>query len=456
MSSIMIPRPHRKQRQVLVSPARYKVLNWGRRSGKSTLAATHTLTEALKRQGNYYICAPTYKQAKSIYWDAVLKTVVPKELIAAINNVELKITLKHIQGEVTLPNGETIYVEHDERKPPSVIYLKGVDNPDALRGVALHGCVMDEFAFMANGKDIFDLIISPALGDYKGWCMFISTPNGIHNPFYDIVQLAQDPEVEDYYFSHATALDNPYFPTEEFEAQRKKYKSEGKEDLFAQEWEAKFTTPSRLVYREFDRNVHLIDREDIPFERLTHVMSIDFGWTDPFAVAFIGIDEDNTWYMYDEIYQTDLTTDRALNLMRSKMGNNHFSRILGDGANPTEIANFKERRFYIQPSTKGHDSIKAGIREVASLLALREMPGGKMVPKFYLAKHCKFATKEFESYSNLLDAFGEVLDMPEDKNNHLMDCIRYMALEYARSQKPRVRRQFEYDPVTGRKLGVKR
>ena len=136
-----LPKPHKKQLEVFKDDHRYKVLNWGRRSGKSTMAGLYTLIEAIKTQGRYFIVAPTYKQAKSIYWNEIIKTLVPKDIINKTHDTELTITLHHIEGEVKLPTGDTIKVKHDPNLPPSTIELKGADNPDSLRGVRLYeGC----------------------------------------------------------------------------------------------------------------------------------------------------------------------------------------------------------------------------------------------------------------------------------------------------------------------------
>lgn len=448
-----IPKPHPKQLEVINSHQRYKVLVWSRRVGKSTLAGLYTLTKALEHQGNYYIVAPTERQAKSIYWNDILQLVIPKELIAKVNNVEKTITFHHIKGDITLPNGTVIHVDHDENKPPSTISLRGVDNPDALRGVKLAGCVLDEYAFMENAKYVFDAIISPALADQEGWAMFISTPNGIHNPFYDLAKTAKK-EGNDYFYSHATALDNPYFPEREFYRQKARYIEEGKLDAFVQEWQAEFKTPSRLVYRAFDEDIHVVKSSDVPKEG-TYAMGIDFGWVDPFAVIFVLIDFDQNWWIYDEIYLPELTTDKALRIMQDKIGDKHISRIIGDAQGKTDIANFKEKKFYITPSRKGDGSIKSGIREVASFLELREVrENGKLVqrPKLHVTSNCTSWIKEAESYSHRIDAYGEPTETPEDKNNHLMDATRYLITDYTQSRKPIERRKKSYDLKTGRLL----
>jgi phage terminase large subunit len=449
---ITIPQPHAKQREVFESEKRYKVLNWGRRTGKSTFAGIYTLIKALEVQGNYYIVAPTERQAESIYWNDVLKTVIPEEFIFKINNQKKFIEIEYVSAEIELPNGQVIRADHNERMPRSRIYLRGLDNPDNLRGVKLAGCVLDEFAFKDDAMEIYNKVLAPSLGDLLGWTVFISTPNGIHNDFHELVQTAQaDPET--YFFSHATALDNPYFPRESFDHEKNKAQKEGKTDAFVQEWMAEFKNPAKLVYRMFDRNYHVIDPAEIPHENVTYAMGMDFGWTDPFAVVFIAIDEHQNWYIYDEIYQVEADTERELKLINDKTrSDQYFSRIIGDYHAKTEIANLRAKRFYVTPSRADND-VKGGVREVASLLNLRELPDGKMKPRLFVGRNCKNTVTEFESYSNKTDAYGRTIDHPEEnKNNHIMDALRYVVVDYLQHRKRPTRKPRVFDPVTGRML----
>lgn len=443
--ALILPNPHPKQAEFLADPHRYKVLNWGRRTGKSVAVWEKVVLEAMLRQGTYYIIAPTYKQAKSIYWRDICKTY--RGDFMTFNEAELSITFDHLSN-VEIPTQEgVIRVSHDPDLPPSRIELKGADNPDSLRGTGLCGAVMDEYAFMPDGKYLYDTIIRPALSDKNGWAVFISTPNGIHNHFYDLIQSAGEDE-DLYFFSHATAKENPYFPAEEFEQTRREYEREGKMDQFQQEWMAEFVNPTQLVYGNWNRDVHVFkNRDDIPNEG-TYNMAIDFGMTDPTAAVFVKIDYSGNWWIYDELYQTDLHLDQLVYVLRDKMGEKMFTRIIGDGAARFEIESLRKRKFRITGGKKGADSIANGISEVRSLLAVREGTGK---PKLFVHASCKNTIKEFESYSFIRDSHDEVTNVPEDKNNHALDAIRYLALDKSAPAKKEKRKRY-YDEVTGRAL----
>lgn len=446
--ALLLPNPHDKQADFLADAHRYKVLNWGRRSGKSVAVWEKVVLEGMLRQGTYYIIAPTYKQAKAIYWRDICKRY--KGDFMLFNEQELSVTFDHLSNIIIPTTAGDIKVTHDPDLPPTRIELKGADNPDSLRGTGICGAVLDEYAFIPDGKYLYDSIIRPALSDRNGWAVFISTPNGVYNHFYDLCQNAQADD-DMYYFSHATAADNSYFDATEFETTRREYEKEGKIDQFNQEWLAMFTNPTQLVYGDFDRDIHVLPGKEFDEKMPEHGSfnsSIDFGMTDPTAAGFVKIDFAGNWWVYDEVYQKDLHLDQLVYVLRDKMGDERFTRIIGDGAARFELESLRKRRFRITAAKKGADSIFNGIKEVKSLLKVREATG---LPKIFIRSTCKNVIREFESYSWIRDAFGEITNVPEDKNNHAMDWVRYLALDKA-APAERTKRKRYYDPDTGRAL----
>jgi len=141
---------------------RFTVLALHRRAGKTELAIMELLDHAItcrQELGFFVYIAPFLKQAKAIAWarlkqkcDVLLRTGA-----IDVNESELVVTFKH--------NGASIR-------------LFGADNPDALRGVRLDGCVIDEVAQIK--PEVWNDIVQPALSDRKGWALFIGTPAGIN------------------------------------------------------------------------------------------------------------------------------------------------------------------------------------------------------------------------------------------------------------------------------------
>lgn len=232
---MLIPKLHDTQFQVATDTHRFRIVCAGRRWGKSTLAQLIALQWATKDVGTVWIVSPTYRQGKQIHWNELNK-IVPREWVLKKNEVDLSITLK---------NG-------------SVIELKGAENPDALRGVKLRGLVIDEIASIRNWDWLWQEVLRPTLTDYEAPALFISTPKGF-NSFYELYEEGNKPGGL-YKSWRFTSYDNPYIPKEEIDNAKK----ELTEDTFAQEYCADFRKFTGLVFKEFDRAVHVI--QPIQFE----------------------------------------------------------------------------------------------------------------------------------------------------------------------------------------------
>jgi len=414
--------PHPKQQEIHQSPARFKVLNWGRRTGKSVFAINHTLIQAMKIPGRYWIVAPTYRQAKNIYWLEVIPQNIPREVIKKKNEQELTIHL--ING--------------------SVIELKGADNQDSLRGAGIKGLILDEYAFMS--PSVWETILRPTLVDSGGWSVFISTPKGF-NRFYDLCEYADTHD--NYFYSHATSYDNPHIPNQEIDDLKDDYEKKGREDEFYQEYMAEFRKMTGLVYKTFDRKVHVVNPNEIP-EHGTHILGIDFGFTNPLAAVFVLVDKDDNWWVYDEVYATELVTEQAVNIIQTKMGNNRFSTILGDSAAAQEISNFNNAGLPVKPCVKSKDSIISGIRQINDRLKTLEGTGK---PKLFISSNCKNLIFEFESYHYPEEKEDRnAPEIPIKENDHALDALRYLALSVQNNNRATVYKPSFYQKGKSKKV----
>ena len=208
------PRKHQSYLHQQINRYRWSVLVCHRRFGKTVCMINHLIRSALMsklKNPRFAYIAPTFKQAKSIAWD-YMKQFTSKIPNTKFNETELR---------VDLPNG-------------SRITLLGAENSDGLRGIYLDGCVIDEYANI-DGK-LFAEIIRPALSDRKGYCVFIGTPAGMNNNFYDLYQHANG--AEDWFNYKAKASDTKIVDPEELEKAKevmgeKKYMQEFESDWIA-------------------------------------------------------------------------------------------------------------------------------------------------------------------------------------------------------------------------------
>ena len=184
-----------KQKVIYEYPARFKIIACGRRFGKTFLCSYKVILSALSKPNQtFFILAPNYAQTK-ILW-RMIKRTLPKEAVKRIMEGELFIELQ---------NG-------------SIIFAKSGDNPDALRGEGLDGCVLDECAMLR--PEVWNEAIRPALADKNGWAIFISTPKG-KNWFYELFLRGQDPNQTEFKSFQYPSWENPLLAQSEIEEMRK-------------------------------------------------------------------------------------------------------------------------------------------------------------------------------------------------------------------------------------------
>ena len=429
---------HPSQRQVYDDKHRFRIVAAGRRWGKTVLSQIITLDWATRRgqEGLYWIVSPTYRQAKQIHWRH-LQALVPQEWILKKNEVELSITLK---------NG-------------SIIELKGAENPDALRGVKLRGLVIDEIASIRNWDWLWTEVLRPTLTDYQAPALFISTPKG-YNHFWDLYQggqttVAGDNEGSGYKSWRFTSYDNPYINKGEID----KAKNEITEDTFQQEYMADFRKYTGLVYKEFQREVHVIEPFDIPAGGGQGIYrGIDFGSTNPTAVLWIYVDSDENWFMFDEHYQTGETIDYHAGVINSK-STRAVTATYGDPSGAQWISEFAQRGIYITPANKETGTnqknwVRYGIEKVSE--KLKRIPGHVVpntlkqsdtnvqstsggMPSLFIFNNCANIIREFETYRWKEKSVTRAQDLnepdvPEKANDHALDALRYFAVSYKKQE----------------------
>lgn len=127
---------------------------------------TETFLRPLLKRRVYWHVMPTVSQAKRVAWDMLKEFSAPIPGVKA-NNSELY---------VLYPNGNKVQ-------------LLGADDPDSLRGPALSGLSLDEYSQISGRA--FGEVLSKALGDHLGYCIFAGTIKG-KDQLYDIHESAKD------------------------------------------------------------------------------------------------------------------------------------------------------------------------------------------------------------------------------------------------------------------------
>lgn len=376
---------------------RFRVLNCGRRFGKTTLAIEEIKGKGLSGPSRIAYIAPTYQQARDIAWEALKREL--HSVALAINESRLEIRIRTVKG------GE------------SLIVLRGWESIETLRGQKFDFVVIDEIAQMRNFWVNWHEVIRPTLTDTVGEGLFISTPKGFDH-FYELfcIDATQAPAYKnqeqdtDYKSFHYTTYDNPHLKVEEIN----KARAEVGENRFAQEYMADFRKMEGLVYQEFDRNTSVFN--EAPQFIADTMMGVDFGFTNPCAAITILKDHSDTFWITEEYYETKRTDAEVAEYVAAKSPN----KVYPDPESPGAIEELRKRGVHIREVIKGKDSVENGISRVRELLK---------VGKLKVHSSCVNTIREFETYAYPdKKPDKNEYEVPIDEDNHAMDAIRYVIM----------------------------
>ena len=205
---------HPKQKLIVESNARFKVIRAGRRGGKTSLEVEDMSFDAVSHKDRPIIyLAPTQIQARSIVWEMLKKRL---QGVGEPNESRL---------EMRVPTQDGGH---------STIFLAGWENRENFRGRQAYKVVFDEVDTMKNFFIGWQEIFRPALMDLGGEAIFIGTPKK-ENP--NLRRLEKEAlEDNDWESFHFTSLDNPHIDRLELE----KAKEETDFETYQQEYLAEY------------------------------------------------------------------------------------------------------------------------------------------------------------------------------------------------------------------------
>ena len=262
-------KPHDKQKLFHNSDARWRVLNCGRRWGKTQCAVAEGIKLSTPPKQRGWVVAPTYPLSQEDW--RTLKELVPQELIKD----ELKAERKFV-----FLNG-------------SEIEFKSADNEAGLRGAGLNWCILDEASRIK--EDSWNAL-RPALSDKQGRGIFISTPKG-KNWFYRMFLSGKEGK-ENYESWHFPSNTNPYFPEAEWLEAKDNYPA----DWFSQEYEANFLDDIAGVFRNIRARV--AGEFEKPKPGCMYYAGIDLAKYQDFTVITV-MDENKHVVYYDRFNKLD-------------------------------------------------------------------------------------------------------------------------------------------------------
>lgn len=148
----------------------------------------------------------------------------------------------------------------------------------------------------------------------------------------------------------------------------------------------------------------------IPEDAKLIAYGMDFGYSnDPTTLVSVFVMEHNL-YIKEHLYRTQMTTQDINVFLREQ--NLLSNPIYADSAEPRLIAELRRMGHNIFASLKGKDSVNAGIDLLKRY-------------KLHITSDSHNAIQEFRNYKWKEDRSGKLINVPEDKHNHIIDPCRY-------------------------------
>lgn len=369
---------------------RFTALIGGIGSGKSHAGAVKDILAASEGRTLGMVTAPTYPMLR----DATLRTFLDLAgpLVRDFHKSEML---------ATMVNG-------------SEVLFRSADNPDRLRGPNLHWWHGDEGALY--GKDVWPIMIGRLrAGGKAGRAWVTTTPKG-RNWLYE-----RQGEIAIF---RARTRDNPFLASEFVVSLEASYTGQ----FARQELEGEFVTFEGLVYEDFDRGKHVVERGG-PWARV--ILACDEGYTNPAVMLVIGADHDGRLHVLDEFYRRRVLQGDVVAAATRLCHQYRIGEIVVDPSAAGLIAEMRADGLAVQ---EARNAVFDGIQRVKQALAC----AGDGRPRLTISPSCANTLAEMESYV-WKDGRDGVRDEPEKVNDHAMDALRYGVMYLHDTAQPRRR-----------------
>ena len=398
---------HKFQEQAFVSKRRIKVIAAGIQSGKTHTGALWIGSKAgqVPPNSNLIICAPTYK--------ILTQATLPKFLqifkhFGRYNKVDSIFTFR---------NGVTAYI-------------RSLTDPNAMEGITdVEAIWLDEGG----------LITRYAWDNVEGRSAFRQAPIMISTTPYALNWLYHMWEDwskgirDDVEFIQFTSKDNPYFPDEEFERQRRLLDPR----RFQMKYMGQFGKMEGLVYQ----SVNLCESHPLP-SGTVYYAGIDWGYTNPTAISIRALTPDHLHYRVAEFYKSGLTIEEIVKICQQRQQIYNIKLFIGDPSAPANIEALNRGGVSCIP---GNNDVRAGIDEQVKLFREERFFIFKDDNPLGVDEYSTYHYPEIKDYK--IDEDRKEPD-PVKSNDHGCDADRYVSMYLSKAQRVHLAR----DEADGRKI----
>lgn len=389
----------------LLQPARYKGAHGGRGSAKSHFFAGLWLEESISRKLDFVCFRETLKSLE----------------------FSVKKLLEH---KIEAHNCGAYFEVQDRRilsKAGGVTIFEGMQNHTSDSIKSLEGFDRAWFEEAQNASENSLTLLRPTIREPHSELWFSWNPNAPTDPI--DAMLRGDNIPPDAIVVQANYMDNPWLP----DVLRAEMEYDRGRDVekYNHVWLGEYKRNSEArVFRNW-----LIEEFDTPGGAI-HYLGADWGFSvDPSVLVRCHIDGRRMYIDY-EAYMIGCEIDNLPHLF-SLVPESQKWWITADSARP-ETIDYMQRHGYpkMTPAVKGSGSLDEGIQFLQSY-------------DIVVHPRCRHVIEELSLYSYKTDPdTNQVLPVLEDKNNHMIDALRY-ACEGVRRSTVR-----KYDKINYPNLGV--
>lgn len=322
----------------------------------------------------------------------------------------------------------------------SVIVVGGLDRASRLLSTEFDIVFVDE-AIEVSPEDL-DTIVTRLRNNVLSYQQLLLATNP-GPPTHHLKMRADEGRCKIFYSKHE---DNPALydtATGEWTDYGQQYVHETLESLTGAHYQrmrwGQWVAAEGQIYEGYDESVHVVDPFDIPVD-WELIVSIDFGFTNPFVAQFWRIDHDGRMYLEKEIYETNTIVE------------DHARNIVSLLAEYPDVPHLREPRFVCDHDADGRatlrryigysprnamKSVEVGIQNMQK--RLRVQRDGKPRVFFFrdnvvkqdrsLREAGKTTSTIEEIPQYVWDTSGTkgVKESPLKVNDHGMDAMRYCA-----------------------------
>ena len=376
---------------------RYKVLIGGAGSGKSVAVSQKIVLDCFNKEPfNTLIVRKVFRSIRTSCYNEISKIIHQLNLMEYVNMNESNLIITN-----KVNGNQIIFAGLDDvEKLKSITPKKGIINQ-----------IWMEEASQCDQTDLQQLILRQ-----RGTSQYSNSIIISFNPISEHHWLKKhffDNPGDDVWINKSTYKNNVYIQETTYKDMEKMKETDyNYYRIYALgEWgslESKIF--SNYEYRDFDIN---------SFEQYS--IGLDFGSTDPTAIILIAKEGDEI-YICKETKEVGLLNNSISSLLKYEYDYN--TSVIADSAAANQINELRNLKHNITPCTKGPDSIISGINYLKQ-------------HKLVVHPSCVEIYKELELYSWQKDRLSNLdLPYPVDKNNHLIDALRYACDKFKLSKGP--------------------